>query len=145
MEFKIKPFNELTASEIYEILKSRQQVFMLEQKIFCLDADGVDYNSIHFFIEDNNEVIAYLRAFYDSENEDILHIGRVLTLNHGSGYGRKLMEKSLSEIKKSFNCKKICLHSQKHAAGFYEKFGFEITSDEFLEEGIVHIMMELDV
>lgn len=145
MEFKIKSFDKLTASEIYEILKSRQQIFMLEQKILCLDADGVDYKSVHFFIEDNNEVIAYLRAFYDSENKDILHIGRVLTLKHGNGYGRELMEKSLSEIKKSFNCKKICMHSQKHAAGFYEKFGFKITSDEFLEEGIVHVMMEMDV
>ena len=37
------------------------------------------------------------------------------------------------------------MHSQKHAAGFYEKFGFKITSDEFLEEGIVHVMMEMDV
>lgn len=53
------------------------------------------------------------------------------------------MEKSLSSIKDKMNCKKITLHAQKYAAGYYEKFGFRIISDEFLEEGIVHVEMEL--
>lgn len=145
MEFKIKHFDKLSAQEIYEILKSRQQVFMLEQKILCLDTDDVDYRSFHFFIEDDRRVIAYLRAFYDENTQDILHIGRVLTLSHGKGHGRELMEKSICQIRKSFKCKKICLHSQKHASGFYEKFGFKTVSDDFLEEGVVHVMMEMDV
>ena len=53
------------------------------------------------------------------------------------------MLESIPEISKHFNCKKISLHSQKHAKGFYEKLGFYVTSDEFLEEGIVHVEMKL--
>ncbi len=145
MKFKAKNFNELTTTELYEILKSRAEIFLLEQKIICQDLDDIDYDSIHFFLENDNRVVAYLRAFYKNSDKTEVKIGRVLTLEHGSGIGRNLMEKSISEIKKSFKCEKICINAQKHAVGFYEKFGFKVTSGEFLEEGIVHVSMELEI
>lgn len=143
MEYKFKWFNELTTQELYEILKSRAEIFLLEQKIICQDLDDIDYKSMHFFLENNNRVIAYLRAFYKTEDKKIVKIGRVLTLNHGKGLGRNLLEKSIAEIKNIPECEKICINAQKHAAGFYEKFGFKVISNEFLEEGVVHVSMEL--
>jgi len=145
MNFKAKKFNELTTTELYEFLKSRAEIFLLEQKIICQDLDDIDYKSMHCFLENDNRVVAYLRAFYINDDKKSVKIGRVLTLEHGNGIGRMLMEKSISEIKKNFNCEKICINAQKHAVGFYEKFGFKITSGEFLEEGVVHVSMELKI
>ena len=53
------------------------------------------------------------------------------------------MQKTLEYIKENMPCNKVCLHSQKHAEGFYKKFGFKTTSPEFSEEGIPHVAMEL--
>lgn len=145
MNFKVKTFEELTAAELYEILKSRAEVFMLEQNIKCQDMDDIDYKSLHCFLQEDQRVAAYLRAYYKEGNSDIVQIGRVLTLRHGIGLGRALMAESIKAIKNKMQCRKICMDAQKHAAGFYEKLGFKVMSDEFLEEGIVHVVMECEV
>ena len=142
MIFVAKTFDELTTKELYEILKARAEIFVVEQNINYNDMDDIDYKSLHCFLEENNKIVAYLRAF--SKDENSVKAGRVLTLKHGNGLGRKLMENSIIEIKNTFNCKKICIDAQKHAEGFYKKFGFNVFSDEFIEEGIVHIVMELN-
>ncbi len=141
MELIVKSFSELTTGELYEILKSRLEIFMLEQRIICQDLDDVDYVSSHYFFMENDRIIAYLRAF-EGESKEVLMMGRVLTLEHKKGIGRELMTKAIEHIKSTTNYKKISLHAQKSAIGFYEKLGFLITSPEFLEEGVVHVTME---
>ena len=143
MEFFAKTFDELTTKELYEILKSRSQIFTIEQNIHCLDMDDIDYNSLHCYIMDDNKVVAYFRAFSQDDNKYIVRVGRVLTLVHGNGLGKELMQKSIVAIKEKLKCKKKCIDAQKHAVGFYKKFGFRVSSDDFLEEGIVHQKMEL--
>lgn len=143
MKFHAKTFPELSAKEIYEILKSRMEIFLLEQNIKCLDTDDVDYDSLHVFYEHEGRVVAYFRAF--EYGDDTVKIGRVLTLEHGKGLGKRLMLEGMEVVKQHFGCGKIILHSQKHAAGFYEKLGFCICSDEYLEEGVVHVTMRKDL
>ena len=141
MNWTIKTFDELTGKEIYEILKSRAEVFVKEQKISYVDEDDVDYRSWHVFGMENDRVAAYLRAFENGENT--LKIGRVLTLVHGKGTGTQLMKYAISELKAKTNCKKIIMDAQSHAISFYKRLGFIITSEEYLEEGIPHVDMEL--
>ena len=93
MNYVAKKFSELTLDELYEILKSRAEIFLLEQNIICQDLDDVDKESLHCFIFDNNRVIAYLRAYKSGDNE--VTIGRVLTLEHKKGLGTELMKKLL--------------------------------------------------
>ncbi len=143
--FYAKSFEELTGGQVYEILKSRSEIFMLEQCIHCLDMDDVDYRSIHFFIEENGRVIAYLRAFYDEDDRKTVRIGRVLSLHHRKGLGSELMAQSLSYIKENMQPDVIAVHSQEYICCFYEKFGFKKVSDPFLEEGVPHVSMELRV
>lgn len=145
MDLVAKEFKELTTIELYEILKARAEIFIMEQNINYQDMDNVDYESLHCFFQKGNEVIAYLRAYYIKGQADIVKVGRVLTLHHGEGLGRELLEKSIPAIKNRMKCKKICMDAQKYAIGFYEKLGFLVTSDEFLEEGIVHVAMELEL
>ena len=137
--YKAKTFSELTAAEIYEILKARSRVFQFEQNIRYLDEDDVDYDSLHCFFEENGQVTAYLRAY--PENEKI-KIGRVLTITHGKGLGKRLMELGMLSAREHFGERPIIIDAQKHAEGFYKKLGFVTSSGEFLEEGIVHVKME---
>ena len=60
-----------------------------------------------------------------------------------TGLEKNWCKKVLLLLKKSWSVKKICIDAQKHAVGFYKKFGFRVSSDDFLEEGIVHQKMEL--
>ena len=140
MVFCAKRFDGLTTSELYEILRSRSEIFMLEQNIHCQDMDGVDYDSLHCFLWDGGRVVAYLRAFRGGDGR--VHIGRVLSIRHGEGLGGELMRLSMPKIKEHFGCEKITLHSQCHAEGFYLKLGFRPVGEVFLEEGIEHVEME---
>ncbi len=145
MEFCAKNFDELTSREVYEILRVRSQIFIVEQKMNCQDMDGVDFYARHYFLEENGKIAAYMRAYYADDNKSTVKIGRVLTLIHGKGWGRELFERSVNDIKEHFNVNKIRINSQKHAVGFYEKLGFKTVSGEFLEEGVVHVSMTIDI
>lgn len=141
MNFVAKSFNELSNREVYEILKARAKVFMFEQKIWYLDMDNIDYKSQHLFLEQNGEVVAYLRAF-SGETEGEIHIGRVLSVEHNKGLGTLLMNNAFEFFKEN-NVKSIVLNSQITAVKFYEKLGFNTTGQEFIEAGIPHIKMEI--
>jgi ElaA protein len=142
MQFLTKEFNQLSTKELYEILKVRSEIFIVEQKMNCLDMDYVDYDCLHCYIMENENIVAYLRA-YKTENYSV-KIGRVLTTTHGIGLGKELMLRSIIEIKKYFSCEKIELHSQISAVGFYEKLGFKAIGERFLEENVWHISMVLE-
>ena len=142
MVFISKMFSELTPAELYEILKSRTEVFLLEQNIVCQDLDDLDYSSVHIFCEDGKKVTSYLRGFYIDNEKTTVKIGRVLTINRNKGDGRKIMEKAIDYFRKD-GASEITVNAQKQAAGFYEKLNFRVCSEEFLEEGVVHIKMKL--
>ena len=72
-----------------------------------------------------------------------MQVGRVLTVEHGKGLGGKLLKAGLQQVKEKYVPEKIYLEAQCYATGFYEREGFEICSDVFLEDGIPHVKMEL--
>lgn len=141
MIFLSKFFNELSATELYEIVRARQEVFLMEQNIVCRDFDGVDYDALHCFLWEDGRVVAYLRAYRGDDGG--VHIGRVLSIPHGRGLGKRLMLEAIPVINERFECCSLSLHSQCHAEGFYLKLGFVRVSDVFLEEGIEHVVLEL--
>ena len=144
MKLKIKHFNELTTTELYEILKSRAEIFVVEQNCIYQDLDDIDYRSLHIFYEDCGKVIAYLRVFQKDSDTKIVQIGRVLTLTHGIGLGNKLLKEGLSLIKERMPPSSVYIEAQCYATGFYEREGFVISSAEFLEDGIPHVEMVLN-
>ena len=106
MKLKSKFFNELSTKELYELLRARAEIFVVEQNCVYQDLDYRDYSSLHVFFEKDDAVVAYLRAFL---KEDVVQIGRVLTLEHGKGMGGKILSAGLEKIKENFNPKKIYL------------------------------------
>lgn len=145
MNFVAKNFGELSLTELYEILKARSQIFILEQNMHCQDMDGIDFEARHFFLEENSKILAYLRAFYTDDSKSVVKIGRVLSITHGVGLGADIMKRAIADIKKNMKCQILSLNSQKSAIGFYEKLGFKTISDEFLEEGVIHLKMQLEI
>ena len=141
MGLKVKFFDELTTRELYEMLKARAEIFVVEQNCVYQDLDDKDYTSLHVFYEEDEKVAAYLRAF--SKHEEIVQIGRVLTLNHGTGLGGRLLKAGIDQIREKMHQKQIYIEAQCYATGYYAREGFEICSDEFLEDGIPHVQMVL--
>ena len=141
MKIVSKYFDELNTRELYEILKARCDVFVVEQNCAYPELDDMDYESLHIYGEVNGKLKAYLRA-YIKEN-GVVRMGRVLTLERDKGYGAQILRKGIEEIKKHFSPQKIYIEAQSYAIGFYEREGFQVCSDEFFEDGIAHVQMEL--
>ena len=141
MMFISKRFNELSTAELYEILRARVDVFVVEQNCPYPELDGVDYDSLHIYHEDNGKVMAYMRAYIIEPG--VVRMGRVLTIARGTGLGGKLLKEGIREIREKFSPKCIYIEAQCYAIGFYQREGFVVCSDEFLEDGIPHVKMEL--
>lgn len=145
MKLITKFFNELTTTELYEILKARAEIFVVEQNCIYQDLDDIDYRSLHIFYESEGKVIAYLRAFEKDASTETVQMGRVLTTTHGIGLGGKLLKEGIAQIKEKMHPSSIYIEAQCYATGFYEREGFVISSEQFLEDGIPHVQMMLNI
>ena len=137
---QVKMFTELSPKELYEILKARSEVFMMEQNIHYLDMDDVDYKAIHIFEMNDGKVTAYLRM-YDADEKSAYQIGRVLTKRRGCGDGKRLLA-AAEDYARSHGKTHLACDAQIQSKGFYDKIGFVAVSDEFTQAGIPHIKME---
>ena len=144
MEFVQKTFDELTNRELYEILRAREAVFVVEQNCPYYDIDGLDYPSVHMFYKDEDgSVQACLRIFEKVDEPGTMQIGRVVTVARGIGLGGKILHRAVEWIRKNGDATGIYLEAQQYAIGYYAKEGFQVTSDPFLEDGIPHVQMRL--
>ena len=143
-KWKIKEFDELTLKELYEITRSRFEVFVQEQKIICEEElDGVDDKCIHIFLEESQKVVAYCRIVPKGINYENISIGRVLVLKQfrRKGIAQEMLKVTVKYIKSNFQENKIVLSSQLYAKELYESVGFIATSDVYEEAEIPHIKM----
>lgn len=143
MEIRIKEFHELTLTELYTLLKLREEVFILEQEILYADLDGMDELAFHVMIYVNKEMVAYARGFRPGLKYEEASIGRVLThpIHRGKGYGIPLMKSAMAYLIKQGE-KKITISAQAYAKDFYEKLGFRRTIREpYLEDTLPHVEM----
>ena len=148
MNSVIKKFSELSTEEIYNILKLRSEVFVVEQNCVYQDIDEKDQKATHLFIEKNNEIIAYTRIFkkgdYYEENPSI---GRVVVSKkeRGKNLGKEIMLNSIEFIKKEMEGRKIELSAQKYLDKFYKDLDFYSEGEDYLEDGIPHQRMFYDL
>lgn len=145
MEFVIKKYEELTVDELYEILKARINVFVVEQNCPYPELDDKDKSAYHVWLKENGIIKAYLRVLNAGVSYEEASIGRVLTTERGKGYGEKIFAKGIEIAREKFNADKIRIGAQLYAKGFYERFGFRQISDKYLEDGIYHIEMILEL
>ena len=143
MQLNVKTFDELTNKELYNILKLRSEVFVVEQKCNYVDMDDIDINSLHVFFSDDDKILAYLRTVMLDGEDNTAKIGRVISSQRRSGIGSKLLKEGKIAAKNILGAKKLIVDAQSYVKSFYEKSGFVQVSEEFLEVNIPHVKMEL--
>lgn len=135
-----KPFYELTTTELYNILEVRSEVFVVEQNCVYQDIDKKDFSCWHLTGYYENILVAYSRLVPPGLSYTEPSIGRVLTLKdkRSFGFGMKLMQESIKQIKLLFGDKPIRISAQCYLISFYEKWGFSSKNEPYLEDGIPH-------
>ena len=140
MDFKVKHFSQLTTDQLYEILKLRSAVFVVEQTCIYQDIDGRDKNGWHVFATDEQGKLKACLRFVEKDSDSV-HMGRVITVDRGTGMGAKLLKAGIQAVKDNTDKKQIYLEAQSYALGFYQKAGFVVIGEEFVEDGIPHFPM----
>lgn len=145
MNFTLKTFQQLTNIELYNILKERTEVFVVEQNCPYPEVDGKDVQSYHLFREEKGEIIAYLRILPPGVSYEELSIGRVLVKKayRGQKLAQQLMTEALHFIHNELKEPTVKIQAQEYLSQFYESFGFEAISEVYLEDNIPHIDMIL--
>ena len=138
-----KTFSELETEELYQILRLRSEVFVVEQDCIYQDIDNKDQNAIHLYYVDNDEIVAYTRIFKAGHYYENPCIGRVVVSKkeRGKDLGKKIMIDSIEYIKQNIKGEKIELSAQKHLDKFYKDLGFYKIGEDYLEDGIPHQRM----
>ena len=144
LEVFIKKFNELSIEEMYEILKLRVNIFVVEQKCPYEELDGKDDKCIHLFYKENDEIAAYLRIIPKGLSFDSVSIGRVCVKQEyrKQKLGRKIMEEAINYTENTLKEYKITVGAQEYLKDFYASFDFEKTSETYLEDDIPHLDMK---
>ncbi len=143
MQWICKKFDDLIPLELYRILQLRNEVFVVEQQCIYQDLDNKDLLSWHLMGRDSEKLLAYTRLIPPGIAYQEPSIGRVVTSPQvrGTGAGKELMQKSISEIYNLFGRQSIRIGAQYYLLKFYRSLGFLDTGDLYLEDGIRHIEM----
>ncbi|MCX8149536.1 GNAT family N-acetyltransferase [Thermaurantimonas aggregans] len=139
-------FSELSAAKLYEILRIRNEIFVVEQQSVYNDTDGHDLKALHYTYWQEGELIAYSRILPRYTVYPLASIGRVCVRkpHRGQGFGRTLFSESLEILESTFGKQPIKIQAQLYLKTFYESFGFRSITDAYDDCGILHVDMVKD-
>ena len=147
ISWSIKSFDELNKNELYDLLKLRSEVFVVEQNCVYQDIDDKDIKGTHFFGQDGSDLIAYLRVMevgvlYPNH----ISIGRVVVkqTHRNKKLGNEILANAIDFCRKKFPKTPIKISAQTHLKSFYNQLGFEFKGEAYLEDGIPHSAMYLE-
>jgi len=145
-----KNFCQLSLEELYDLLKLRSDIFVVEQTCIYPDLDSEKNNldrhdkTIHLLGYRKNKLVAYLRILAKGQSyPNHISIGRVITSINArkEGLGHELLQQGLTLCKQYFTNENIKISAQEHLISYYERHGFIQRSAMYLEDGIPHIAM----
>jgi ElaA protein len=143
IKWEVKKFTELSVEELYDILRLRSEVFVVEQRCVFLDMDERDQHSYHLQGRLDNKLVAYVRLLPPGLAYDEPSIGRVVSspAYRRKGAGKELMKTAINETRRLFGNLSIMIGAQLYLKQFYENLGFHKCSEIYLEDDIDHIKM----
>lgn len=144
----IKTFQQLTTNELYDILKLRIDVFVVEQACPYPDLDNLDKHpkTLHLFGYHDKKIVSYLRVLPENTSyTEYISIGRVVISEdvRGKRLGHLMLEKALEVCELTYQNKPIKISAQAHLEGYYQQHGFKRVTDIYLEDNIPHVAMIL--
>lgn len=145
MQLLVKHFTELSVAELYAILRARQDVFVVEQNCPFPEIDGKDLDAYHLWFEENGEILAYARVLDRGVSFETPAVGRVISIRRREGLGSRILIEGIRIAREKYSAEAVMLEAQVYARKLYEKQGFVQVSEEFLEDGIPHIIMRLEL
>jgi len=147
IEWQWLDFHSIPNADLYEMLRQRQEVFVIEQQCFYSDMDGYDEAAHHLLgwqtIEGKRSLAAYLRCIAPGIKYPEMSLGRVLTTQaaRGSGAGRQLIAEGIRNAEALHPSHRIRIGAQAHLEKFYGSFGFKAVGEPYDEDGIPHLEM----
>lgn len=143
---QIKSFDQLTNTELYDLLRLRSEVFVVEQNCVFLDLDDKDQSCYHLLLHQERQLAAYVRIVPAGVTFQEVSIGRVVTAPaaRGTGLGRVVMELGIKACQELFGNEPIKIGAQCYALKFYNSLGFKEVGEVYDEDGIDHIHMILE-
>ena len=146
MSWELKRFDDLTNKELYDVLRLRVDVFVVEQNCPYPEIDGKDPQSLHLMYWENGDLVAYARILPPGLSYDEASIGRVIVAesHRGTGLGYELLDRSIKASLAEYN-QPIKIGAQAYLEKYYGAAGFVTVSDVYLEDDIPHIDMLLSL
>ena len=147
MQCIVKPFEELTNIELYNILKLRQEIFIIEQACIYPDIDHKDENAVHLLAFDGDKLLGCLRILEKGVSFAEASIGRLVVsrCSRGKGLAREMLQQGLDFLKRACGEQAVKISAQAYAIPLYESVGFVIASQAYLEDDILHVDMRCDL
>ncbi|GAA1868326.1 GNAT family N-acetyltransferase [Asanoa iriomotensis] len=138
-ELRVASFADLDTITLYRLLELRCTVFVVEQESPYPDIDGRDVEPAtrHVWVARDDRPVAYLRVL--GEPDGSMRIGRVVVAKEarGSGMAGRLMDAALEIV----GARPSVLDAQEHLAAFYARYGYAVSGEGFVEDGIPHVPM----
>ena len=133
-------YEQLSAGMLYEVLRFRQSIFVVEQRSPYADLDGLDHEAWHLLLRSAGELAGYLRLIPRP-----VRIGRVAVASQlrRRGLGRHLMEEGLHFCRERYPAQDIILAAQLNLVPFYSSFGFAVISEPYDDFGVMHVEMRM--
>jgi ElaA protein len=135
-------FGDFPSEMLYEALRFRQAIFVVEQASPYPDLDGLDHGAQHLLLRSDGVLVGYLRLI-PYPDEPRLTIGRVAVAktHRRCGLARFLMEEALARCRRDYSDRSVTLSAQIYLVPFYESLGFTATEAPYDDYGVPHIEM----
>lgn len=145
MQYICLPFTDLSTSQLYEILRLRSEVFVVEQNCVYQDLDCKDtqIGVQHLMMLDNEQLLGYARLLPPRISYDTPSIGRIIISStaRDKGLGRMLIQEAMERTFTLWPKLEITIGAQSHLSIMYQSLGFKEMSEHYLEDGIMHVDM----
>ncbi len=146
IEWEIKPFDRLSIHELYDLLKLRVDVFVVEQNCVYPELDEKDRypDTLHLTgRNENRKLVAYLRILPPGLSFEQPGIGRVVVSREyrAKGLCHTMMQTAVDQAGRIWPGMGIKISAQVYLEAFYQSYGFRKISEPYLEDGIPHLEM----
>lgn len=139
-------FDELSPHQLYALLQLRSDVFVVEQACVFLELDGQDHlpGAEHLWTADDAGVTSTLRLLPGAGGT--WHLGRVVARRdaRSRGVAARLVQAGLDRLRE-LGATRVEIGAQAHLHDWYARFGFVQSGPGYLEDGIPHLPMALEL